>query len=103
MDTPLAADQRFPGPPPAECWCCGSMEDPGRMVRLGNHPEVGICRSCARWAAKQAWEIEDRDRTGPLVLVRDGLRTVRRTVIDQGWHRNRWLAGPLRWIGKRTP
>jgi hypothetical protein len=73
------------------------------MVRLGNHPEVRICRSCARWAAKQAWMIEDRDATGPLVLARDGLRTVRQIVVDRGWHQSRWLGAPLRWIGKKMP
>ena len=103
MDTPLAMKQVPTDPPLGECWCCGSMNDPDRMVHLGNHPEVGICRACARWAAKEAGEIEDRDRTGPLVLLRDGLRTIRRFVIDQGWHRSRWLGGSLRWIGKRMP
>lgn len=91
MDIQLALDPGSTNPPLGECWCCGSMDDPERMVHLGNHPEVGICRSCARWGA--------RDRTGPLVQVRDGLRTVRRIVIRRGWHRSRWLGGPLRWIG----
>lgn len=103
MDIPLAICHGSTDPLPGECWCCGSADDPDRMVRLGNHPEVGICRSCARWAAKQAWESEDRDRTGPLVRVRDVLRNVRRLVVDHGWHRSRWLGGPLRSIGKRMP
>lgn len=103
MDTPLAQEQSPAEPPPSECWCCGSITCPDRMVHLGNHPEVGICRPCARWAAKQATEIEDRDRTGPLVLGRDGLRTVRRFVIARGWHRSRSVGGALRWIGKRMP
>jgi len=103
MDTPLPADQAPADSLPGECWCCGYMDDPDRVVHLGNHPEVGICRACARWAAKEAWAIEDRDRTGPLVFVRDGLRTVRRLVFDLGWHRSRWLGGPLRWIGRRMP
>ena len=103
MDTPLATEQARPDPPSGECWCCGSMNDPYRMVHLGNHPEVGVCSTCARWAAKQAQQIEDRDKSGPLVVVRDGLRAVRRMVIDHGWHRSRWLGRPLRWIGKRMP
>ena len=41
------------------------------MVHLGNHPELALCRACARWAAKQVWEIEDRDKTGFLVRMRD--------------------------------
>lgn len=103
MDASPVAGQAPAGPPSEQCWCCGSVDDPERMVHLGDHPEVGLCRACARWAAKQAWAIEDRDRTGPLALVRDGLRSIRRTVIAQGWHRSRWLGGPLRWIGKRLP
>lgn len=101
MDTALAREQPPVNPVSGECWCCGSMNDPDRMVTLGNHPEVAMCRACARWAAKRAWEIEDR--TGPLVSVRDGLRSVRRFVIDRGWHRKRGLGGPFRWIGKRMP
>jgi hypothetical protein len=73
------------------------------MVHLGNHPEVALCVGCARWAANQAWEIEDTNKTGPLVLARDRLRAARRHVVDKGWRRNRLLGGPLRWLGKRLP
>jgi len=73
------------------------------MVRLGNHPEVALCLRCARWAAKQAAQIEDLTRTGPLVRVRNLLRLARRTVIQHDWHRNRWLGGVLRWLGRRLP
>ena len=85
------------------CWCCGAVEDPARMVHLSKHPEVVLCLRCARWAAKVAGEIEDRGRTGPVVLARDRLRAIRRCVVERGWHRHRWLRGPLRWIGKRAP
>ena len=73
------------------------------MVHLGNHPEVALCLRCARWAAKQGKQIEDRTRTGPLVRVRDRLRLARQKVIQRGWHRNRWLGGALRWLGRRLP
>jgi hypothetical protein len=72
-------------------------------VRLGHHPEVALCLGCARWAAKRAWEIEDRARTGPVVGVRNRFRALRRAVVDRGWHRHRLLGGPLRWVGKRLP
>jgi hypothetical protein len=87
----------------SQCWCCGSVNDPDRMVQLGNHPEVVLCLGCARWAAKEAGEIEDRDRSGLLPRVRDRLRAVREGVVYRGWHRNRFLGPPLRWIGKRLP
>lgn len=103
MDTTLSQEQPPANPLPGECWCCGSINEPDRMVHLGNHPEVSVCASCARWAAKEAAEIEDRDGTGPLVLGRDVLRTVRRFVVARGWHRSRFVGGVLRWIGKRMP
>lgn len=88
---------------PSECWCCGMVDDPKRMIHLGNHPEVALCVRCGRWAAKQAWEIDDRDRTGPLVMVRDRLRAVRREVVRRGWHHSRILGAPIRWLGNRLP
>jgi hypothetical protein len=73
------------------------------MIHLGNHPEVMLCVRCGHWAAKQAWEIEDRAKTGPLVRARDRFRSLRRSVIQRGWQHNRIVGGPLRWIGKRLP
>lgn len=87
----------------SECWCCGLIDDPNRMVRLGNHPEVMVCLRCARWAAKQAGQIEDLTRTGPLVRVRNRLRLARQKVIQHGWHRHRGLGGVLGWLDRRLP
>ena len=87
----------------SECWCCGVSDDPDRMIHLGNHPEVALCVRCGHWAAKQAWQIEDRAKTGPLVLARDWFRDLRTGVVERGWQHNRILGGPLRWIGKRLP
>jgi hypothetical protein len=90
-------------PTPATCWCCGSLNDPERMVHLGNHPEVALCLGCARWTAKEASEIEARDRAGPLVLARDRFRSIRRRVVDRGLHRHPVIGRPLRWIGRHLP
>jgi hypothetical protein len=87
----------------SECWCCGCTDDPTLMVHLADHPEVALCRGCARWAAKQAWEIDDRAKTGRIVIVRDLLRNMRQAVVDRGWHNNRIFGGPLRWLGDRLP
>ncbi|MGH8960231.1 MAG: hypothetical protein ACRDWT_03355 [Jatrophihabitantaceae bacterium] len=86
-----------------ECWCCGAIDDPARLVHLGNHPEVAVCTRCARSIAKWAWEIEDRSRTGLAVRARDRFRSVRRAVIARGWHRSRFVGGPLRWLGRHLP
>jgi len=88
---------------PSQCWCCGASEDPTRLVHLGNHPEVALCLRCARWAAKQAGEIEDAGKTGTLARSRDRLRDARRAVVDHGWHNTRIFGRPLRWLGKRLP
>ena len=88
---------------PSRCWCCGAIEDPTRMVHLGDHPEVTLCLRCARWASKQAWEIEDQDKTGTLVRARNQFRALRRSVVRHGWHNSHWFGGPIRWIGKRLP
>jgi hypothetical protein len=88
---------------PSQCWCCGTVEDPARLVHLGNHPEVALCVRCAHSVSKWAWEIEDQARTGPLVMARDRLRAARREVIRRGWHQSRIVGGPIRWIGKRLP
>lgn len=101
VSTPTASDaQQDAG---SQCWCCGTVGDPLRMIRLGDHPEVQLCVRCARWAAKQAWEIEDRARTGPLVIARDRARLLRRRVIEHGWQHNRLLGGAVRWLGRRLP
>ncbi len=88
---------------PSECWCCGAVDEPSRLVHLGNHPEVALCVRCAHSVSKWAWEIEDQSKTGPLVLARDRFRALRRDVIRRGWHRSRLVGGPIRWIGKRLP
>src|SRR6476620_8241744 len=87
----------------SECWCCGLIEDPVRMVHLGIHPEVTVCIRCAHWMSKGASEIEDQDRTGVLVHARDQFRQLRRAVVQRGWHHKRFIGRPLRWLGKHTP
>lgn len=86
-----------------ECWCCGNSGVSAQMVHLGNHPEVALCTRCCRFAAKQAWEIEDGSHTGPLVVARQQFRSLRRSVVTRGWHQHPLIGGPLRWIGRHLP
>ncbi len=60
---------------PSICSCCGAIEDPSRLVRLGNHPEVTVGVRCAHALSKWAREIEDRSRTG----------IASRPVTSSGW------------------
>ncbi|HEV2885621.1 MAG TPA: hypothetical protein VGX49_01805, partial [Jatrophihabitans sp.] len=69
--TAIAVDEP---PGRSECWCCGRVEAPERMVRLGAHPEVALCLGCAHFVHRAASEIEDRSRTGFRVRVRDRVR-----------------------------
>lgn len=73
------------------------------MVHLGNHPEVALCVRCGRWAAKQAWEIEDRDRRGPMAEARDRFRKLRRAVVQRGWQHSRLLGPVVRRLGRYLP
>ncbi|GAC1600732.1 MAG: hypothetical protein NVS3B21_27950 [Acidimicrobiales bacterium] len=101
MTTTDATDGEMPNG--GECWCCGQNASLGQTVRLGNHPEVELCLRCARFVAKRAGEIEDQQRPGFAVKVREAMRHVRRTVVQRGWHNTPILGGALRWIGRHTP
>lgn len=101
MYTRTAIEDEFVGR--SECWCFGTLDDPEKLVHLGNHPEVTLCLRCARWASKQADGIEDRSRTGLAVMLRDRARFARRVVIQRGWHRIPIIGTALRRLGRHTP
>ncbi len=86
-----------------QCWCCGSLDPPDRMVHLGQHPEVHLCLRCAHFVHQQAWEIEDEGKRGPAAFTRDRFRDLRAEVMRRGWHQNRFIGGKLRWLGKYLP
>jgi hypothetical protein len=62
------------------CWCCGRIEDPAKLVHLGNHPDMTVCTRCAHSISKWAWEIEDQSTTGLPVRARDEFRRLRKAV-----------------------
>jgi hypothetical protein len=87
----------------SECWCCGCIEQPERMVHLGNHPEVSLCLRCAYWLRNKAREVEDQSKTGLAVRGRDAVRRARQRVIVRNLHRHPVFGPPLRWLGKHLP
>lgn len=89
--------------PKQSCWCCGTRRDASEMVHLGNHPEVALCTACARWAANQAWALEDASKSGPFVTARGSLRRARSVVVERGLHRNPVIGPAIRWLGRRLP
>ena len=38
----------------SRCWCCGRVTAEEALVRLGNHPEVGVCTNCVRFLGRRA-------------------------------------------------
>lgn len=48
-------------PRPA-CWCCGRDVDENVLLRLGAHPEAGVCPDCAQHLHRRATEHADRRR-----------------------------------------
>ncbi|MGN6636291.1 MAG: hypothetical protein ACTHJ6_12665 [Oryzihumus sp.] len=87
-----------------QCWCCGSMHAPARMVHLGDHPEVHLCLRCAHFVHHQAWAIEDEGKRGPAAFARDQLRNLRAEVMRREWHATtNVLGGLIRWIGRHLP
>lgn len=73
------------------------------MVTLGRHPEARLCLRCAHFAHQQALRIEDREKHGPTVFARDRLRAVREEIVRRGLHRNKFIGGWLRRLGKHLP
>src|SRR5215467_8058820 len=44
----------------SRCWCCGRDTAEDALVRLGSHPEVGICVNCAHFLRRKG---RDRQAT----------------------------------------
>ena len=86
-----------------QCWCCGAEMDAAQLVRLGNHPEVGVCARCARWLARRARAAEDRDSLSPGARVRRVLAAVRVGVMRRGMARWPVLGPLLRRLDRHLP
>jgi len=70
---------------PAEvpgCWCCGDRMVRGSLLRLGEHPEVGVCFRCVPVLACRKREIERQTRAAPA-----GWPFRRRVLFRLGWSR----------------
>ncbi|MEN3316607.1 MAG: hypothetical protein V7643_8 [Mycobacterium sp.] len=101
--TSAAAATESDAAEPLACWCCGSAYQEAELVRLGTHPEVGVCLRCAHFLHQQARGREDALRPSPAALVRDQLRSARQVVMQRGWHQKPVIGRPLRWLGRRLP
>ena len=86
-----------------ECWCCGHRQRAEDVVRLGNHPEVGVCLGCAHFLHQRARGREDAQRPSPAARARDGLWAVRGLVTARRWHEQPVFGPLLRWLGPPMP
>jgi hypothetical protein len=85
------------------CWCCGGEYPEEELVRLGQHPEVGVCLRCARWLQRRAVQRYDEQHPSPAALLRGRVQAIRRAVIRKGWHQRGALGSVLRWIDRFLP
>jgi hypothetical protein len=85
------------------CWCCGGDFDDQNLVRLGAHPEVGVCLACARFLQRKAAEREDELRPSRGSRVRTRLCAARGWVIDRRWHELPLIGALLRRIDRFLP
>ena len=94
-----------PGRSGQRCWCCGRPFPEVGLVRLGAHPEAGVCLACAKFLHRRAREQADllnRDR-GPAARGRSVVRACRQQVLRRGWQHGR-VSGPvLRLVDRFIP
>ena len=87
----------------SRCWCCGQEYAEADLVRLGSHPEVGVCFRCARFLSRKAQEAQDRKHPSAAGRARAVLNRGRDTAIEHGWHRLPVVGPALRWLGDHLP
>jgi hypothetical protein len=84
----------------SECWCCGRTTVEEALVRLENHPEVGVCANCVRFLGRRA-----RDYQASVVRkqLRGAAESIRGQVISRGWHERPVIGPVLLWINRHVP
>lgn len=86
------------------CWCCANEFNPAELVRLGSHPEVGVCANCARWLWRRAQQSQDEAEPGGVAAaVRRLVFRTRSRVISAGLHNWPLIGRGLRWIDRKLP
>jgi hypothetical protein len=85
------------------CWCCGAEFDEHDLVRLGSHPEVGVCFGCARYLQRRAAAQEDERGRSWQGRARDVVGAARDWVLARDWHNRRMVGRILRRIDRHLP
>ncbi len=91
--------------PEPECWCCGKPFPESRLVRLGSHPEVGVCFSCAKFLRRRANEEDDQlhNNRSPAAVARAAIQQGRGVVVSHGWQHKPVVGTLLKGIGRLLP
>lgn len=90
-------------PSDATCWCCGGLFDQEDLTRLGEHPEVALCPTCAQWVHRRSRAAADRGRRTPGALLRAALARAREAAVESGVA-DRPVVGPiLRRVDRHLP
>ena len=89
--------------PSTACWCCGGDFPEAELVRLGEHPEVGLCLDCAVWVKRRAVARNQEQHPSLPGLLSRGLDTARNAVITRGWHERGRVGVLLRRIDRWLP
>lgn len=63
--TALGGDHLEPPDQPTGCWCCGDRTVRSSLLRLSEHPEVGVCFRCVKTLTKRKRAIERATRRAP--------------------------------------
>ena len=85
------------------CWCCGSTFAEQDLVRLGNHPEVGVCPGCAQWLHRRARSDADERRRIPSAILLRGLDAARGGVMRAGAQDWPIIGAALRRLDRHLP
>jgi hypothetical protein len=105
MSEPRVAVDNDEVEPEPRCWCCGRHYPEDRLVRLGTHPEAGVCFQCAKFLHRRAREQYDEVHGdhGLTARGRAAFKTGREFVLRHGWQNGRFSGRVLRWLDKFTP
>ena len=85
------------------CWCCGKDVEEPQLLRLGDHPEVGVCTRCAHWLHRRARAVADTGSRRPGALVRRTIDAARRAVVRRGIPHVPLVGPMLRWLDRHLP
>jgi hypothetical protein len=99
----VTVDVALDTPVLSTCWCCGKPVPEEELVRLGQHPEVGVCQGCARWLQRRAVARRDDQHLSASGRLRSGVRAMRGTVIERGWHEMPVVGRFLRYVNRYLP